>query len=81
MCQGGRARVAGCGNAFCGAFLAAVQGGESDSDAAVWGCVAASFMAESPAVPPQPPSALRDAALRRVAELRERVTVHDLESP
>lgn len=70
---GNRSFFAGCGNAFCGAFLAAVQGGETDFDAAVWGCVAASFMAESYAIPQQIPSELHDAALLRVDNLRRRV--------
>ena len=63
----------GCGNAFCGGFLASWRAGEALPDAGVWGCVAASFMLEVQAVPPQPPHALRDKAMERVDALRRRV--------
>ena len=63
----------GCGNAFCGGFLASWRAGESLCDAGVWGCVAASFLLEVQAVPPQPPHALRSQAMERVAALRRRV--------
>jgi sugar/nucleoside kinase (ribokinase family) len=36
---------AGCGNAFCGGFLASRLAGEEVLDGAVWGSVAASVMA------------------------------------
>lgn len=44
--------VTGCGNAFCGGFLAGLHAGLSMLDAARWGCVAGSIMAEWQGVPP-----------------------------
>lgn len=49
----------GCGNAFCGAFLAAVQAGSPGGEAAAWGCAAGSAMAEARGVPWVP---VRDTA-------------------
>lgn len=43
--------VTGCGNAFNGALLAALQRGCTLADAACWGSAAASFMAEAEGVP------------------------------
>ena len=43
--------VTGCGNAFCGGFLASVLAGESTVEAAAWGSAAASLMAEAVGVP------------------------------
>ncbi len=62
----------GCGNAFCGGFLASWRAGEPLVDAGLWGCVAASFMLEAQAVPLQPPRALAAAAAQRVQALRSR---------
>jgi sugar/nucleoside kinase (ribokinase family) len=42
----------GCGNAYCGGFLAAWAAGERIEDAAVWGAVCASFMLETQGMPP-----------------------------
>ncbi|KAF6266108.1 Ribokinase-like protein [Scenedesmus sp. NREL 46B-D3] len=44
--------VTGCGNAFCGGFMAGLHAGVSMLDAARWGCVAGSIMAEWRGVPP-----------------------------
>lgn len=62
----------GCGNAFCGGFLAARQSGEGLLEAGLWGAVAASFMAECWAVPACPPSAKHAEAVQRVESLRLR---------
>ncbi len=62
--------VTGCGNAFCGGFLAARQAGESAVEAALWGTAAASFMAECPAVPESAPAQVHESAQGRVAALR-----------
>ena len=62
--------VTGCGNAFCGGFLAAWQAGESVLDAALWGTAAASFTAECPAVPVCAPSEVFERAKQRVEALR-----------
>jgi hypothetical protein len=43
--------VTGCGNAFCGGFVAGLHAGLSMLDAARWGCVAGSIMAEWQGVP------------------------------
>ena len=43
--------VTGCGNAFCGGFLASFGWGGSLAESAVLGSVAASFMAEERGVP------------------------------
>jgi hypothetical protein len=43
--------VTGCGNAFCGGFLAGLDTGLSLQDAGVWGCVVGSIMAEAQGVP------------------------------
>eukprot|EP00879_Flechtneria_rotunda_P022940 GHRR01024248.1.p1 GENE.GHRR01024248.1~~GHRR01024248.1.p1 ORF type:complete len:330 (+),score=119.16 GHRR01024248.1:648-1637(+) len=44
--------VTGCGNAFCGGFLAAQHAGLDLQDSGRWGCVAGSIMAEWQGVPP-----------------------------
>ena len=44
--------VTGCGNACCGGFLAALNAGLSWREAAAWGCLAGSVMAEHTGVPP-----------------------------
>ena len=59
----------GCGNAFCGGFLAALQAGEPLEAAAQWGCVAASFLANCQAVPDCAPSELRLLAATRLQSL------------
>jgi hypothetical protein len=46
--------VTGCGNAFCGAFLASLLHGEGVAAAACWGSAAASVMAENAGVPTVP---------------------------
>lgn len=43
--------VTGCGNAFCGGFLAGLDSGLSLQQSGVWGCVAGSIMAEAQGVP------------------------------
>lgn len=43
--------VTGCGNAFCGGFLAGLDAGLGVLDSARWGCVAGSIMAEWQGVP------------------------------
>ena len=60
----------GCGNAFCGGFLAALQAGEPLEAAAQWGCVAASFLANCQAVPDCAPSELRLLAAERLQSLK-----------
>ena len=42
----------GCGNAFCGAFMAKLLGGGREKEAAVAGCAAASVVAEHRGIPP-----------------------------
>ena len=65
--------VTGCGNAFCGGFLAAWQAGESVTEAALWGTAAASFMAEYPAVPTCTPAQVFEGAQQRIAGLRHTI--------
>lgn len=60
---------AGCGNAFCGAFLAALAAGEEIQVAGAWGCVAGSLMAEHRGVPQLPPAAVHGEAKGRVEAL------------
>lgn len=60
----------GCGNAFCGGFLAALQAGEPLEAAAQWGCVAASFLANCQAVPDCTPSELSPVAAERLQSLK-----------
>lgn len=43
--------VTGCGNAFCGGFLAGLDSGLSLEQSGTWGCVAGSIMAEAQGVP------------------------------
>jgi len=73
-----RAR-AGCGNAFCGAFVAALQAGDGLAAAGAWGCVAASFMAEARGMPggaPGAPALQAQAAARLARVLDSAVQVH-----
>lgn len=57
----------GCGNAFCGALLAALLAGESPAAAAAWGCAAGSLMAEARGTPQAAPAQLAEEAGRRQA--------------
>jgi hypothetical protein len=59
--------VTGCGNAFCGAFLAAWGNSSSLLEAAAWGCVAGGIMAEWRGVPVPPPAALHELAASRLS--------------
>ena len=43
--------VTGCGNAFCGGFLSSFDQSRDLLKSAIWGAVAASFMAEEKGVP------------------------------
>ena len=52
--QSSLADVTGCGNAFCGGFMAGLVSGESLERAACWGSAAASVMAEHVGVPTAP---------------------------
>ncbi|KAK9837450.1 hypothetical protein WJX81_003617 [Elliptochloris bilobata] len=61
----------GCGNAFCGAFVTALQAGDGLAAAGAWGCVAASFMAEARGMPREPPGQPQIQAL--AAQRLERV--------
>jgi hypothetical protein len=58
--------VTGCGNAFCGAFLASWGNGRSLLEAAAWGCVAGGIMAEWRGVPVPPPADLHELAVQRL---------------
>ena len=64
--------VTGCGNAFCGGFLASRLAGEELLDQVVWGSVAASLMAEAIGVPEIPAGSeeCRGEAARRASALR-----------
>ena len=68
------ADVTGCGNAFCGGFLASRLAGEGVLVGAVWGSVAASVMAQSVGVPGLAAggAAAREEGARRAAVLRRR---------
>ncbi|GAB4819501.1 hypothetical protein N2152v2_006547 [Parachlorella kessleri] len=59
----------GCGNAFCGAMLAALQAGAGLPVAGAWGCVAGSLMAEARGIPKEPPGELYGEARRRLSLL------------
>lgn len=59
----------GCGNAFCGALLAALQAGEGLAAAAAWGCAAGSLMAECDGTPGAAPGELAAEAAARQAAL------------
>ena len=74
------ADVTGCGNAFCGGFMAGLVSGESLDRAACWGSAAASVMAEHVGVPMVPAGDARtraevrrrfEALLRRTAKIDE----------
>ncbi len=66
--------VTGCGNAFCGAFLASYSAGEGLLQAGLWGCAAASIIAEQQGVPALPILQFRQPALQRLEALRPRVS-------
>lgn len=57
----------GCGNACCGAALAALAQGQGMVAAAAWGCAAGSLMAEWTAFPEVAPRELAGEAARRQA--------------
>ncbi|GAB4824207.1 hypothetical protein N2152v2_011253 [Parachlorella kessleri] len=59
----------GCGNAFCGALLAALAAGEPLDVAGAWGCVAGSLMAEHLGVPKVTPAALHAEAVTRLHQM------------
>ena len=54
--SGALADVTGCGNAFCGGFIAGLASGESLDRAACWGSAAASVVAEHVGVRRRPPA-------------------------
>ena len=66
--------VTGCGNAFCGGFLASVLAGESTVEAAAWGSAAASLMAEAVGVPEEAAGTdrVRAEAKKRAETLKTR---------
>lgn len=59
----------GCGNAACGAFLAARAAGEGLASAAAWACAAGSLMAEFSGTPSAAPAELAEEAVGRQAVL------------
>jgi hypothetical protein len=65
--------VTGCGNAFCGAFLASYAAGQGLLQAGLWGCAAASVIAEQQGVPTLPLLQYRQTALQRLEARRPRV--------
>jgi sugar/nucleoside kinase (ribokinase family) len=74
--EGAVADVTGCGNAFCGAFLASLlTEGETIEDALAWGASAASLMAEAVGVPEEAAgdAGTREEARRRFRIVRDRV--------
>jgi ribokinase len=62
--------VTGCGNAFCGAFVAAVQAGRGAGAAAALGCAAASVVAEARGVPAAAAWGVQGEVRRRAERLR-----------
>ena len=68
------ADVTGCGNAFCGGFMAGLVSGESLERAACWGSAAASVVAEHVGVPAVPAgdSGVRGEVRRRFEALLRR---------
>ena len=70
--------VTGCGNVFCGAFLAALgPGGASLAEAGAWGCAAGSIFAEWNGVPEATPLAMYQLARERVELLMSLVATRD----
>jgi hypothetical protein len=61
--------VTGCGNAFCGGFLAGLDAGLSLQDSGVWGCVAGSIMAAAQGVPTADVASLLPAARAKQLQL------------
>jgi len=72
--SGALADVTGCGNAFCGGFMAGLASGESLDRAACWGSAAASVMAEHVGVPAAPAgdAGTREEVRRRFEALLRR---------
>lgn len=66
--------VTGCGNSYCGGFLAAWSEGEDLLTAGLWGSVAASFMMSFQGVPPPYTQHLTGEALQRLEALRPHAT-------
>ncbi|CAM6082281.1 unnamed protein product [Calypogeia fissa] len=64
----------GCGNSFCGGFLAGWLKTRDLLTAALWGSIAASFMVEHEGVPSPPLSLLRPQAAERLNILRTHAT-------
>lgn len=64
------ADLTGCGNAFCGGFLAEWSRSKDLKEAGVWGCVAGSIMAEWEGVPSLMPRELHWEGVQRVSALR-----------
>jgi sugar/nucleoside kinase (ribokinase family) len=62
----------GCGNAFCGGFLAAAHAGKGLAEACAYGCAAGGTMAEHRGVPRVAVAALAPAVARRARELAVR---------
>ncbi|KAK9815220.1 hypothetical protein WJX72_000160 [[Myrmecia] bisecta] len=65
--------VTGCGDAYCGAFMAAWQAEQELGNAGAWGSVAGSFLAECHGVPPQPAVALYQKARERFAAVKQQI--------
>lgn len=63
--------VTGCGNAFCGGFLAAQHAGLDLVRSGMWGCVAGSVMAEWQGVPPADTQQLLQTAEQRYQLLQQ----------
>lgn len=69
----------GCGNAFCGGFIAELSGnGGTVRDALAWGTVAASIMLEYVGVPMDPIANHRAEAQKRFAKARQSVKPFDV---
>lgn len=67
--------VTGCGNSFCGGFLASYSINRSLLDSCSWGSVASSFMAEEQGVPRTRIEDIKDRATSRWDALRKRSSV------
>ena len=68
----------GCGNAFCGAFVAAAHAGAGLREAVAWGCAAGGTMAEHEGVPKGAAAAL--ASLAPVVRARARALLLRVEA-
>ncbi len=60
----------GCGNAFCGGFLAGIQSGLGAEEAGMWATAAASLMAEHQGVP----QGIEMGNIRQDIEIRRRIS-------